>query len=268
MRYGVISDVHGNLPALEAALAVLEREGVDAYLHGGDLVGYGPFPNECVSVVSELGATGVAGNHDLIALDRLSTERCIPLARRTLEWTRSVLSEPVRESLAALPPHAYAGEILVAHGSIDDPQEYVRGDGQAEAQLERLSAVASRARLLILGHTHHPWAYDRRHGGRPFPRGGTISLEGGGAILLNPGSVGQSRDRAALARFSLVDLGRGTATFYAVPYAVDRTREELRRRGLPANACHLPPARMRWLRRTVRRLERAARHAAGRRRRR
>ena len=81
MRFGVIADVHANLHALDAALAFLSDQDVDAYLCAGDLVGYGPFPNECVRRVRDLPGRCVAGNHDLIVLDRLSDERCVPLAR-------------------------------------------------------------------------------------------------------------------------------------------------------------------------------------------
>src|SRR6059036_2321500 len=108
MRYAVLSDIHGNLAELEAALAYFRRVGVDGYLCAGDLVGYGPEPNECVTAVASLDAVCVAGNHDLIALGELSKERCIPLARRSLEWTRKALRGDVREYLAGLPRRARA----------------------------------------------------------------------------------------------------------------------------------------------------------------
>ena len=97
MRFAILSDIHGNLPALEAALELFARAGVDRYLCAGDLVGYGPFPNECVERIAELGAVCVAGNHDLIALGRLSDDRCIPLARNSLRWTREVLTPATRD---------------------------------------------------------------------------------------------------------------------------------------------------------------------------
>ena len=140
MRYGVLADIHGNLHALRAALSALGREGVDRYLIAGDLVGYGPNPNECVELVAGLDAVCVAGNHDLIALDRLSDERCPELARRSLRWTRTVLTDETRAFLASLPLRATApGGIVMAHGSLDDPQEYTRRPQQAVPQLTSLS---------------------------------------------------------------------------------------------------------------------------------
>src|SRR3954451_22574338 len=91
MRFAVIADVHANRHALDAALAFLADQDVEVYLCAGDLVGYGPFPNECVRRVRDLPGVCVAGNHDLIALGRLSDERCVPLARASLRWTRAAL---------------------------------------------------------------------------------------------------------------------------------------------------------------------------------
>ena len=139
MRYGVIADVHGNLDALRPVLRAIDREGVDGYLVAGDLVGYGPHPNECVAAVAELGATCVAGNHDLIVLGILSDDRCIELARQTLRWTRQILGADERAFLAALPRVATApGGVRVAHGALDDPRQYTTSAGQALAQLDRL----------------------------------------------------------------------------------------------------------------------------------
>src|SRR3954447_4441079 len=106
MRYGLISDIHGNLSALRAVLAVLTREEVDGFLCAGDVVGYGPQPNECVEVIAQLDGAGVAGNHDLIALGRLGEDGLSRLARRSLAWTRDVLAPEARDWLARLPPTA------------------------------------------------------------------------------------------------------------------------------------------------------------------
>ena len=253
MRLGILADIHANLPALEAAIAVLERERVDRYVHAGDLVGYGPFPNECVERVAAIGAHGVAGNHDLIALDRLPDTNCIPLARVTQAWTKQVLTPSARAFLADLPATAVAPPaVLVAHGSLDDPEEYVTSTAAAQAQLDRARLRWPRADILVLGHTHRAWAYSRERGERSFPRGQSLDL-GRSRWLLNPGSVGQSRDRHALARFLLVDLETRTAHFFAIAYDAERTERELRRVGLPATAAHLRPARLAPLRRVARR---------------
>jgi predicted phosphodiesterase len=240
MRYGVIADVHGNLDALRAVLRAIDREGVDGYLVAGDLVGYGPYPNECVAAVAELAAACVAGNHDLIALGVLSDERCIELARRSLSWTRQILGADERAFLAALPRVATApGGVRVAHGSLDDPQEYTATPRQALAQLARIED-RDRARVLVLGHTHRTLAYGRSSG-RLRARGAT-ALPAGEAVLLNPGAVGQSRELRVCARFAVLDLDARRARFFAIPYDIGACRAALRRVGLSPRSCHLRPS--------------------------
>ena len=240
MRYGVLADVHGNLDALRAVLRALERHGVDRYLVAGDLVGYGPYPNQCVAELAALPATCVAGNHDLIALGALSDRRCIELARRSLRWTEQVLGTDERAFLAAIPRTATApGGVVVAHGSLDDPQEYTTTREEALAQLERIEDRAG-ARILVLGHTHRPLAFGQRSGW--LGTNGATALPVGGAVLLNPGAVGQSRELRARARFAVLDLDAREARFFAIPFDVDACRAALRRVGLSPRSCHLRPS--------------------------
>jgi predicted phosphodiesterase len=259
VRYGVISDVHGNLAALEAVLAELRRLRVDAYACAGDLVGYGPQPNECVDAVERLGAATVAGNHDLIAIGALSEDDCERMARNSLRWTRETLDDRTREFLGRLPRRLeLPGGVVVAHGSLDDPQEYVLRVDQAAAQLRRLAEELPSAGILILGHTHRAFATD---GTRTSPRIGarrSVSLKGAGPWLLNPGAVGQSRERLIRARFVVLDLEREEATFHAVRYDVRRSRALLRRHDQPAGSVHLPPWRLKALLRPAIRLARRA----------
>jgi putative phosphoesterase len=220
-RYGVIADVHANIHALDTVLAALRRAGVDRYLCAGDLVGYGPRPNECVERVASLDAVVVAGNHDLIALGRLPLDGLGPLPARTLEWTAEALDSDARAWLAELPLQARGdGGVVVAHGSLDDPTEYVRDCGV-------LSQLDPGDRVLILGHTHEP-----------------LRCEANGRLLFNPGSVGQSRERRPLARALVLDTDSLEADFLALDYDTAATRRELRAAGLPQSACHLAPGRL------------------------
>src|SRR4051812_47570828 len=143
MRCGVVADIHANLHALEAVLAALGRAGVERYLCAGDLVGYGPRPNECVARVAGLDAVTVAGNHDLIALGRLDSSGLGPLPARTLEWTVDALDDASRRFLESLPLRASVDGVVIAHGSLDDPSEYVRDCGV-------LAGLDADARGLIL----------------------------------------------------------------------------------------------------------------------
>ncbi len=254
MRYGVFGDVHANLHALLAVLERLRRLGVDRYLCTGDLVGYGPHPNECVQVVAELEALCVAGNHDLIAVELLPDDDVAPFAQASLRWTRSVLNAEARGVLSALPLTARIDDIVVAHGTLDSPSDYTwRPDDYAE-QLNRLHEVHADADTLVLGHYHEPVAWGPA-GGLPIERA-PVPLAAARPRLLNPGSVGQSRELRARARFLVLDTDRDTAAFHAVPYDVGASRRALRERGLHPASCHDSPLRPRRLVGAVRRLVR------------
>ena len=243
MRYGVVSDVHGNLHALETVLAALERIGAERILCPGDLVGYGPRPNECVARLRAAGALAVAGNHDLMAVDRLDSRRLGPLVSETIEWTRSAIDDETRAYLLRLPERTATDDgITLAHGSLDDPTEYVRDCGRGTAQLTRLTQLEPAAAGLLLGHTHRPLACGRA-GALPAHDRLTLT-ERDSPWLLNPGSVGQSRERRPWARAMLLDTAAREATFLTLDYDVDATRAELRAAGLPPHAHHLKPGRV------------------------
>ena len=250
MRWGVISDVHANVHALEAVLEGLGREGVDGFICAGDLVGYGPHPNECIERVASLdpAPVAIAGNHDLMAIGRLRTDGIAPLARQTIDWTAEVLTGEARRYLERLASATVTGDgVAVAHGSLDDPVEYVFDGVAAEAQLTKLVERHPRARVLLLGHTHIHRAYCTAGERSPDGEIGLLGLR----WLLNPGSVGQSRERLALARVLVLDLDRGTVRFLAVEYDVRATERDLRAAGLPEHACHLAPGRVARARRKL-----------------
>lgn len=252
MRLGVLADIHGNLHALEAVLEALEHEGVDHHLCLGDLVGYGPLPNECIALVERLGARCVAGNHDLIALGRLPDEGIAWLARDTLQWTRRVLTDDVLRFLDRLPGTLEFGGVVMAHGALGDPTRYVRRPTEAAVQLGTLARERPAARFLLLGHTHRQAVFiEGGEAARTSSR--SLSLAGVRRALLNPGSVGQSRQRTARARFMVLDLERDEATFHTRRYDVEGCLRALRSAGLPPGAVHVKPTPLRTLAGALRR---------------
>jgi predicted phosphodiesterase len=241
-------------------LSALASERVDAYLCAGDLVGYGPHPNECVEAVMELGAACVAGNHDLIATGRLVHEGIGDLARRTLEWTAGVLDPSVRDHLAQLPLELVSHDVRLTHGALGDPRLKIRTGAQAAGQLEAMAAQHPAQRILVLGHTHVPFAYAERRGPLPAGRSATLLVPASERHLLNPGGTGQSRERRVLAHGIVLDLDERRATFLAVPYDFAACDRDLRRAGLPQRTYHLKPTPLhRRARRYARRLFRAPR---------
>ena len=262
MRLGIAGDVHGNLHALETVLAELDAAGCDRIACPGDLVGYGPRPNECVARLRAAGAVAVAGNHDLMAIDRLPRDRLPDLQRHTIEWTRTALDDATTEYLGSLPLEAEpAPGVVMTHGALGDPNVYVHGVAAARSQLAFLTASRPAARVLVLGHTHQPMLVPHRAG--PPPIEGEVELPPDvGPWLLNAGSVGQAREPRPVARAAVLDLDRAQGRFLALEYDVAATRRELAEAGLPAEACHLPPPRPPRRERLLGWLGRAARASA------
>lgn len=243
-RIGLIADVHGNRFALRAVIDVLRERGATSWICAGDLVGYGAAPDECVEVVCSLpGLTVVAGNHDLLALGHLDAARHSAGVRQSTAWTAERIAPSTRRVLEALPLRAATPEgLVVTHGSLGSVEEYVRDPAAALDQLEQLGSEAPTARGIVLGHTHLPMIH-----------------EAFGRRLVNPGAVGQSRDRDPRAHCALLDPGTLGVEPLRVAYDVDRARSAQRAAGLPPGFLHLRPpsvARRAW--RRARRLRRSS----------
>jgi predicted phosphodiesterase len=228
-RVAVISDVHGNRQALDAVLAAIEAEGVDELWCLGDLVGYGPRPNECCRAVAARADLCLRGNHDLVVLGELSLEDFAGDAAVAAEWTRRVLAEDAREFLGGLHSTASRDGVQLFHGSARDPVwEYVLSEEAAAATLALTSAP-----LVLVGHSHVALGIVLDGGalaGGLAPDSTVVELATG-RWLLNPGSVGQPRDGDPRAAYLLLEPGR--ATFHRVDYPVELTQTEMREAGLP-----------------------------------
>lgn len=230
MRIVAISDVHSNLAALESVLAAIDADPPDEIWCLGDVVGYGPRPNECCEIVQARTAICLAGNHDLGVLGTIDLVEFGGDAAVAARWTRGVLADGPRAFLDALSPTGDRSEVALYHGSARDPVwEYILSDEAAAATL-----ALSPHPLVLVGHSHVAlmvaWNDDVLTGGL-MPAGTQIALEG--RVLLNPGSVGQPRDGDARAAYLDLDLDRKTATFRRVDYDIERTQAEMREAGLP-----------------------------------
>jgi diadenosine tetraphosphatase ApaH/serine/threonine PP2A family protein phosphatase len=231
LRVAVISDIHGNLYALEAVLDALAAERPDEIWSLGDVVGYGPRPNPCCRLVAEHARIGLAGNHDLGVLGLIDLEEFSFDAAFSARWTRGVLTDESRAYLEGLPPQAKQDGAELFHGSPSDPVwDYVI---TAEGALDALQRT--RAPVVLVGHSHAALAIgldgSRLEGGLA-PDGTELDLARR-RWLLNPGSVGQPRDGDPRAAYLVLDLDAGRALFRRVPYPVERTQAEIRERKLP-----------------------------------
>jgi len=219
--YGIVADIHGNREALAAALAALERRGAERLLCLGDVVGYNADPDECAAMLERRGALAIAGNHDLIALERLDFSRCSDKARHALKRTRRALARATRDYLAALPPaRTLEGGIVLVHGGVRDVQQYMIGAGLIRQNAAYLREDFPGARVCFFGHSHEQKVYEITAGGvEEVAIDGQVSLRKENTYFVNPGSVDASRkNRHKLAECALFDSAFGTVQFLRVRY--------------------------------------------------
>jgi diadenosine tetraphosphatase ApaH/serine/threonine PP2A family protein phosphatase len=232
-RVALISDVHGNLPALEAVLADVESAGADETWCLGDLVGYGAQPDECVALAAESCDLCLVGNHDLVVLDQIDIATFSQGAAEAALWTRERLGADATAFLSSLSPSDTSRAIGLYHASPRDPVwEYVLSNDVADASL-----AAMEPRVGAIGHSHvalrfEKTASDSAHG-ELAPAGTALDLSEH-SWLLNPGAVGQPRDGDPRAAWLLLDLKAWHAEWRRVDYLIDRAADAIRKAGLPA----------------------------------
>jgi len=231
LRVAVLSDIHANLHGLEAVLEAIDADPPDELWCLGDLVGYGPRPNEVVELVRERAQLCLVGNHDLGVLGRLDLDEFSHDAAAVARWTRTVLLDESRTFLEGLEPQAKAERAELFHASPRDPVwEYVISEETALAALEMTVSP-----LVLVGHSHIALSVALANGdlnGAVAPEGTEARLDDA-RWLLNPGSVGQPRDGDPRAAWLELDFGAGRARFRRAPYDIERTQAELRERDLP-----------------------------------
>jgi len=233
VRLAVVSDIHSNGDALEAVAREIDRQGVDRVIHAGDLVGYNAEPEACVRWARE-NAAGVVGNHDAVVSGKSSGEFFHAPALLAAQWSAEHISPDSMAYLAGLPESLRLPEgILLVHGAPSDPDRYLFLLEDAEEEIDMLSGVSS-PRVVFFGHTHVPAAFVRRKDGSTV----SVPLEGlqigeGETAMLNPGSVGQPRDRNPLASFLVFDTRTGRVSWIRVPYDVRSCQRKVRDAGLP-----------------------------------
>ncbi len=229
MKYGIFSDIHGNLEALQAVLKRMDELGVERRVCLGDVVGYGPNPNECVELVREHSHIAILGNHDSVALGWEASESFNFYARRAIEWTREVLTPESQDYLKALRYLEAENDLCFVHASPHSPADwYYITDLEDAAD----SFNFFRERICFIGHTHFPVIVVKEND-QTFRICDTYTYETrpGERLLVNDGSVGQPRDRNPLASFAVCDSETGAVEVLRVDYPVAVTQEKMRALG-------------------------------------
>ncbi len=235
MRVAVLTDIHSNLPALEAVLGSIEDGGIDQVWCLGDVVGYGADPDACADLVRERCGLCLVGNHDLAVLGGLDITAFSETAAEAVEWTRQNVAERTLEFLRELEPAEACEGVGLFHASPRDPVwEYVLSIEQADACMD-----VQPERIALIGHSHVSLFFARSE---PDDRGDTRGAQmsdgarldlGQGTWLVNPGSAGQPRDGDPRAAWLELDTAEQTAHFHRVSYDVDRAATSIAAAGLP-----------------------------------
>lgn len=235
MRIALISDVHANLPALDACLAAAERLRVARLAFLGDFVGYGPDPEAVINRVRplvEAGAIAILGNHDMAVLK--PTRDMNQAAAEAIAWTRQQLSETSKSFLAALPFEVRSGDALYVHADASDPAawHYV-----TDAQTARASLMGCDAMVTFCGHVHVPAVYCLSATGKMIShtpvQDVAMPLLAHRQWLAVVGSAGQPRDGNPAASFAIHDMAERSLTYRRAPYDVESVSQRIRALGLP-----------------------------------
>ncbi len=235
MKTLIISDIHGNLEALQTVMKSAQGKGFDRTWCLGDIIGYGPNPNECVEAVREVAELVVPGNHDWAVLGKLDINNFNADAKTAILWTRGQLAPGNRVWLASLNVREVVGQFTLLHGSPrHEIWEYITDTSVAAKQWDYFETA-----MCLYGHTHVPALFTLREGKKhgntfsfSFPWGKPFPLPKS-RLLINPGSVGQPRDSDPRASYAIWDDEAGTWTFHRVKYPIEITQRKMRQAGLP-----------------------------------
>lgn len=233
-RYLIIADVHANLEALNAVITAAAP--FEQLWSLGDLVGYGPNPNECIEAVKRYGHVAVAGNHDWVACGKRTAAGFNAHAAYAAQWTARQLNADSRQFLFDLPETVAEGDFLLVHGSPRAPtQEYLFRAAEAEKCFPHFSTA-----YCLVGHTHVPSAFIQAGRDSPGDVYGValqpnepMPLDGRMRMIINPGSVGQPRDYNPQAAFGIYDSGKRKFQLHRVAYDVTATQQKMRAANLP-----------------------------------
>lgn len=234
-RTCILADIHANLPALEAVLAEAHAMNVTDFLILGDVVGYGPHPEACVSRLAELPLmAAIRGNHDQAIITGEAELGARRIAYESFLWTQQQLSPQSRDWLARLPTHWQRERVMAIHGSLLD-SEYMYGyiyEMTYAANLEKAEQLD--LSLVFFGHSHFPLIYRLSQGvyEQRLPNQSLRVFEPNTVLLVNPGSVGQPRDRDNRAAFAIWEHDTQKIHFFRQAYPIERTQADLRRAGL------------------------------------
>ncbi|MFZ0544254.1 MAG: metallophosphoesterase family protein [Candidatus Promineifilaceae bacterium] len=231
MRVLIISDIHANLIAFETVLAHAKGKW-DMLWCLGDVIGYGPDPNECIALLQEQKHLSLSGNHDWAVLGRLDIFTFNADARSAISWTQNILTEQNKKYLEDLPSMVVEDTFTLAHASPRHPVwEYILDQNTAAANFSYFDTP-----YCLVGHTHAPVIFEEvgeEEAVAHLPVYGQSLNLNGNRLIINPGSVGQPRDSDPRAAYAILDTNKMTWEHFRVAYDIPAVQERMRKHGLP-----------------------------------
>jgi diadenosine tetraphosphatase ApaH/serine/threonine PP2A family protein phosphatase len=230
MKYAVFADIHGNLEALEAALECAHKRGLSRFFVLGDSVGYGADPNECLEWALGRAELHILGNHEAALIHEKIRLKFSDWARVAIQWTAKQLKPGLIEKIKGLPYLQREGEIILAHGTLHGPEEFHYLLEPADAHK---SFMVSREKFGFVGHTHIPSFFAEKEHAFGYLKEGAHPLKKGERYLLNPGSIGQPRDRDLRLSFGVFDPEELMFEIVRLPYNNKKAAQKILAAGLP-----------------------------------
>lgn len=231
MRYGIISDIHANLEALEATLEALAKSKIDEYICVGDIVGYGANPRTCIDRIKDLNPITVVGNHDAACVDEVNISYFNENAKLAVLWTRETLNPSSIDYLKALKLIVEKdNRFTVVHGTLKNPEifNYMIDSVQASSSFNKMNT-----NILFVGHSHVPGIFEYKKNKVKYFCNKTTKLSLGAKYIVNAGSVGQPRDGDARGSYVIYDTAKNAISIERIEYNVKAAQEKIRKSGLP-----------------------------------
>ena len=231
MKYAILSDIHGNLEALETVLAHAKENGCEKYVCGGDVVGYNANPSECIAIVQEMDMPCVKGNHDeYVADENMDLATFNPVAAAAVEWTRKQLSEDQLKWLNQLRYLRLIDSFSIVHATMDGPRNW----GYVQTRMDAAASFTYQTTSICFhAHTHVPIAFTEGLDVSDASLYETVKVEKNKRYFVNVGSVGQPRDGDSRAAYVIYDAKEAIITLYRLEYDIGKTQEKIRAAGLP-----------------------------------
>ncbi|MDD5432172.1 MAG: metallophosphoesterase family protein [Candidatus Omnitrophica bacterium] len=231
MRYGIFSDVHSNIEALNAVVSAYEKEGIDKYLCLGDVVGYASSPKECIGLVSSVSDVVIAGNHDWACVDLFSAKYFNSLAATAIKWTKEQLVEENKLFLRSLKLSYKNQDLALVHGSLDNPGNF---NYLIDSSTAKETFALMQNNICFLGHTHIAGIFIQNPSGKiTYQQDQRVKIQDNNKYIINAGSVGQPRDGNPMAAYCIYDTQEKQVQINRIEYDWSLTREKIIASGLP-----------------------------------